>query len=63
MPDIIDDDIERLGHLIAKRRIAEIGTGHPVMDPLAGLTDMLGHIGEKRDDVMIERRLEFIEVA
>ena len=67
--DVGDDEVDRLRHLQAESGVAKVARGHAVVDPPArlGLTlgnagvDVLGHVGEEGDDVVVERCLELVD--
>jgi hypothetical protein len=59
--DVLDDDVLRLRHLVAQRRVAEVARGHPIVDPLGGLADVLGHVREERDHVVVRLALDLLD--
>ena len=67
--DVGDEDVDRLRHLVAQRRVAEVRAGHAVVHPAARLgvvlaeagVDVLGHVGEERDDVVVGDALDLVD--
>ena len=67
--DVGDEDVDRLRHLVAQRRVAQVRAGHAVVHPAARLgvalrdagVDVLGHVGEERDDVVVGDGLELVD--
>ncbi len=67
--DVGDEDVGRLHHLVAQRRVAQVRAGHAVVHPAARLrvicretrVDVLGHVGEERDDVVVGDGLELVD--
>jgi hypothetical protein len=59
--DVLDDDVDRLCHLEAQRRVAEVRARHAVVNVLALLTDVLGHVGEERDHVVVGCALDLVD--
>ena len=69
--NILDNEVAGLGELIAKRSIAQIGAGHAVMDPTAGLrsigrdigVDVLLHVGKEGDDVVTGDLFDLVDLS
>ena len=67
---IIDEDIGRLNELVAERGVAQVGAGHTVVHPTAGLrlalgdvpVDVLSHVGEEGDDVVVGDGLDGVDL-
>ena len=68
--DIFDDEVASLGELIAKRGIAQVGTGHAVVHPATGLrsvcrnvgVDILLHVSEEGDDIVAGDLFDLIDL-
>ena len=68
---ILDDDVGRLDELVAQGGVTQVGAGHTVVDPAAGLglalrnlgVDVLAHVGEEGDDVMMGDRLDSVDLG
>ena len=66
---VLDDDVGRLDELVAQGGVTQVGAGHAVVDPAAGLgvplghvgVDILAHVGEERDDVVVGHGLDGID--
>src|SRR5574344_629156 len=57
---IIQDEIRRIAHHDAERRILHIAGGQPLMDVFGILTDIFGHIRQESDDIVIRYLLDFM---
>ena len=63
------DDVNRLGDLVGKRRVSQVAAGHAVVHPTRGLLlalrhigiDVLGHVGGEGDDVVVGDLLDLID--
>ena len=70
LADVFDNDIGSLDQLIAQGGVAQIGAGHAVVHPAAWLglalghlgVDILSHIGEERDNVMVGDGLDGVNL-
>ena len=68
---VLNDDVRGLNKLIAQGSVSQVGAGHTVVHPAAGLGIALGHIGidvgahvgKERDDVMIGDGLDFVHLS
>ncbi len=69
--DVLDDQVAGLGELIAQSRIAQVGAGHAVVNPAAGLgltlgnvsVDVLLHVGQEGDDIMARDLLDLVDLC
>ena len=69
--DVLDDQVTGLGELVAQSRIAQVGTGHAVVDPAAGLgvalgnigVDVLLHVGQESNNVVARDFLDLIDLC
>ena len=67
--DVVDDDVASLRDLIGQGRVAQVGGGHAVVHPAAGLVGALGnigvnvarHAGGERDDVVVRHLLDLVD--
>ena len=70
LANVLDDEIAGLRELVAEGRVAEVGAGHAVVDPAAGLgvalghvgVDVAAHVGEEGDDVVVGDSLDGINL-
>ena len=68
--DILDDQVAGLGELVAQGRVAQIGAGHAIVNPAAGLGVALGnigidvflHVGQEGNDVVARDFLDLIDL-
>ena len=68
--DVLDDQVAGLGELVAQGRVAQIGAGHAIVNPAAGLgvalgnigIDVLLHVGQKGNDVVARDFLDLIDL-
>ena len=68
---VLDEDVGRLDELVAQGGVTQVGAGHAVVNPAAGLgvplghvgVDMLAHVGEERDDVVVGHGLDGIDLG
>ena len=68
--DVLDDQVAGLGELVAQGRVAQIGAGHAIVNPAAGLGVALGnigidvflHVGQKGNDVVARDFLDLIDL-
>ena len=68
--DILDDQVAGLGELVAQGRVAQIGAGHAIVNPAAGLgvalgnigIDVLLHVGQEGNDVVARDFLDLIDL-
>ena len=66
---VFQDDVHRLGDLVGKGRVAQIGRGHAVVHPAAGRllalgnvgVDVLGHVGGEGDNVVVRYLLDLVD--
>ena len=69
--DVLDNQVTGLGELVAQSRIAQVGAGHAVVNPTAGLgvalgnigVDVLLHVGQEGDDVVARDLLDLIDLC
>ena len=69
--DVLDNQVTGLGELVAQSRIAQVGTGHAVVDPAAGLgvalgnigVDVLLHVGQESNNVVARDFLDLIDLC
>ena len=68
--DVLDDQVAGLGELVAQGRVAQIGAGHAIVNPAAGLGVALGnigidvflHVGQEGNDVVARDFLDLIDL-
>ena len=68
--DVLDDQVAGLGELVAQGRVAQIGAGHAIVNPAAGLgvalgnigIDVLLHVGQEGNDVVARDFLDLIDL-
>ena len=68
--DVLDDQVAGLGELVAQGRVAQIGAGHAIVNPAAGLGVVLGnigidvflHVGQEGNDVVARDFLDLIDL-
>lgn len=68
--DVLDDQVAGLGELVAQSRVAQIGAGHAIVNPAAGLGVALGnigidvflHVGQEGNDVVARDFLDLIDL-
>ena len=46
-----------------QRRVEHVAAGHAVVDVLAGVADVLGHVGEEGDDVVVGGLLDLVDAG
>ena len=69
--DVLDDQVAGLGELVAQGRVAQIGAGHAIVNPAAGLGVALGnigvnvllHVGQEGDDVVARDLLDLVDLC
>ncbi len=69
--DVLDDKVASLSELIAQSRITQVGAGHAVVNPAAGLglalgnvgIDILLHVGQEGDDVVARDFLDLVDLC
>ena len=69
--DVLDDQVAGLGELVAQSRVAQIGAGHAIVNPAAGLgvalgnigVDVLLHVGQEGDDVVARDLLDLVDLC
>ena len=69
--NVLKDDVERLGNLIAKGGVAQVGGGHAEVNPAAGLGIALGDVGInvvghnrfEGDDVVVGDFLDLVDLG
>ena len=69
--DVLDDQVAGLGELVAQGRVAQIGAGHAIVNPAAGLgvalgnigVDVLLHVGQEGDDVVARALLDLVDLC
>ena len=69
--DVLDNQIAGLSELIAQSRITQVGAGHAVVNPAAGLGLALGnvgvnvllHVGQEGDDIVARDLLDLIDLC
>ena len=67
--DVVQDDVDGLHDLVRQRGVAQVGGGHAVMHPAAGLflalgdvgVDVLGHARGEGDDVVVRDLLDLVD--
>ncbi len=68
--DVLDNQVTGLGELVAQSRIAQVGAGHAIVNPAAGLgvalgnigVDVLLHVGQEGNDVVARDFLDLIDL-
>ena len=68
---VLDEDVGGLDELVAQGGVAEVGGGHAVVNPAAGLgaslrhvlVDVGAHVGEKGDDVVVGHGLDGVHLV
>ena len=68
--DVLDNQVTGLGELVAQSRIAQVGAGHAVVNPAAGLgvalrnisVDILLHVGQEGDDIVARDLLDLVNL-
>ena len=69
--DVLDDKVTGLGELVAQSRVAQIGAGHAIVNPAAGLVVALGnigidvflHVGQEGNDVVARDFLDLVDLC
>lgn len=69
--DVLDNQVTGLGELVAQSRVAQVGAGHAVVHPAAGLGVALGnigvdiflHVGQEGDDVVARDFLDLVDLC
>ena len=69
--DVLDDQVAGLGELIAQSRVSQVGAGHAVVNPAAGLGLALGnvgvnvllHVGQEGDDIVARDLLDLVDLC
>ena len=69
--DVLDNQVTGLGELVAQSRIAQVGAGHAIVNPAAGLgvalgdigVDVLLHVGQESNNVVARDFLDLVDLC